>query len=158
MKKINYLIGLLLLAIALTSFTCGKETVEPEKPSTAIITLNELYGYWDFVSYELNNKTYIKGECNNIDIKNYEYIMLSFEFIKDTYNSKITDLCINPNNPNSRGFVLNDNILNFNEKVKFEVISYEPNENILTLKFLFYDESIPGDIPIGGIYKLQKQV
>jgi hypothetical protein len=79
MKKINFL--LVIGFILFSAFSCEKEDVTPDPVDEGLITLSELNGSWDFVSYTYNGTEY---DCSS-DLSGVEYINQCFTDI--TFNT-----------------------------------------------------------------------
>ena len=132
MKKLIYLISI--LAIVLTAFSCEKEDLTPDPTDGGLITLDELDGSWDFVSYTYDGTTY---DCNSdfTGVENISNGFLLFEFNKTTMEVHIDAAC-NTGEGLNFDFTKNINTIKFDrfgdiwDEVQyiFTVIEYDGTE------------------------------
>jgi len=165
MKKVIYL-SIMFVSLILMSFGgCEKdENTTPDPVDNSMITLAELDGDWNIVSYKLSETDLnIFTTCADIEsnpathYENYRLLLLNFKF--DSYNMgcKVLDKCFAEQFNNLGMFEFENDIIAISEikSLVFRVKSYDKTNKMLTLELI--EENMVGVAPIGGIYKIQKQ-
>lgn len=155
MKKI--ILSLSILALVLISFSsCEKdEEIKPVNPiETPIITLNELYGTWNFKSLEVNGITYYT--CEELNDMDYSRWAINFRFYINDINANTfyySWMCdSNTSDDNEFSLDIKTNVITWiNNKTTFKIKSF--NGSTKELVFDRYKK----DGTFIGTYTLIKQ-
>ncbi len=157
------------MSLTLMSFSgCEPEPLTPTDviPSEKeIITLVELDGDWNIVSYKLSETDHNTfTTCEDIEnnpathYENYGLLLLNFKFNSENMGCEILDKCYAQQFNDFGMFKLENNIITISEisSFIFKVKSYNKTNKRLILELEL--ENI-GNLtaPIGGIYEIQKQ-
>jgi hypothetical protein len=159
MKKIT--LSLSILALMLISFSsCQKdEETKPVTPiETPIITLDELYGTWNFKSLKVDGITYSTcEELSDAGISGWGYDFKYYLFDDGENKTKYCDYNnhYNPQTiPSVQEFSLNiaTNVITWiDNNITFKIKSYDKTSKIIVMQI-----SIP-NLTFNGIYMLNKQ-
>jgi hypothetical protein len=163
MKKLFY-ISTLIFALVLMNTSCEKQNDTPDDPSTALITLSELNGTWNFQLLQYAGLTpdvtpaTTQAQLNlNPITKSMRWINLS---LKITVNGiAVCDLIDAFDNPvNGNGLELNTttNIITLDNGLEFQVLSYDKTTKILKAK-LIAPVKTTDNVLDGATYTFKKQ-
>lgn len=161
MKKLLYL-TMILFAMVLINTSCDDETVTPDTPTeTPIISLDELAGYWNFVSVEYNNKTYYTCEDVANDPNSGSLFLVEMNIDLTTNNEPFDAYCDwlfpctnNGNNDLWLQYYGDDNEFQVGNDVFLKVLEYNKTTN--TLKAQMIEPEGVDYLPIGAVYTWQK--
>jgi len=152
MKKVTYLLTIM-FAVALLSTSCCKD--DPIVPDGTLTKAEILSGEWVSVSYN-----YVDcGACNTGEVTD---ITLSEDM--GSYDFELIDNC-DASNTNIWGCYVT--LLNEGTQLKltatgfsleFDVLDYDGENDTLVLELTFSNIDNPSaiDVPVGGIYTLEK--
>ena len=131
MKKLTYLFSIIAM-ILFMACSCEKEDPTPD-PDDGHITLSELNGSWDFISYTYQGTEY---DCESSGVADMNDCFYNLEF--DGNEVTITNGC--ENGSNKYDFTKDVNTIKFDDsgplptvRFEFTVISYDGTELKLRL-------------------------
>lgn len=136
MKKVTYFLAVI-LTLTLVSVSCTKE--DDPKFDGSLITLIDLHGAWNFVSYNYDGTEY---NCTSTALPKYMdnvFLALTFDIAKMTVN---VDAACDPNGGFNYDFTKDLNVIKFDrigisnpDEVRyiFTVVSYTGNQLKLRL-------------------------
>jgi len=159
MKKLTYLLSVLTLMVFMS---CSCEKDDPIVPD-GTMTLSELEGVWISTQYEYIGTIYSGNDCaglensSNVEVANSELMLITANF-----SSTDTDLSDNCGDATSLDLDLDYNIEDQTIILEsggllaysFNILSYDNETETLVLRLII--ENVSSDVPLNGVYTLQK--
>jgi len=148
MKKLNYILAILMVSLFMLNTSCEKpDEVTPEEPSTGIQT-SDLLGRWNFETITYESNVYDSNSACSLEKDQFTNIDLLF---KDSNTVQIFNNCSN-DYAYDYSYTINDDKLYINtDLLVFQILSI--NNDTLKMKLTSSDNL---GCPIGGTYVFKK--